>query len=97
MADFLNLLRSIFDGLLNLLNDSHIKSVLGSNLFHLLIAFFIGWMMFRIFVARDDYSPGRSLIGSFFSSVPNAVSVKHSKHDRQLQLNSPDSNEVDNV
>ena len=97
MADFLNLLKSIFDGLLNLLTDSHIQSVLGSNLFHLLIAFFIAWMMFRIFVSRDDYSPGHSLIGSFFSSVPRAVSVKQSKHERHLQLNSSDSKEVDNV
>ena len=84
MADFLNLLKNIFDGILKLLNDSHISAVLGSNLFHLLIAFFIAWMMFRIFVSRDDYSPGRSIMGSFFSSVPQAVSVKQSKHDRHL-------------
>ena len=97
MAEFLNLLKNIFDGILKLLNDSHISAVLGSNLFHLLIAFFIAWMMFRIFVSRDDYSPGRSIIGGLFASVPQAVSVKHSKHERQLQLNSSDSKEVDNV
>lgn len=97
MADFLNLLKNIFNGILNLLNDSHISAVLGSSLFHLLIAFFIGWMMFRIFVSRDDYSPGRSIMGGLFASVPRAVSVKHSKQERHLQLNSSDTNEVDNV
>lgn len=97
MADFLNLLKNIFDGILKLLNDSHISSVLGSNLFHLLIAFFIAWMMFRIFVSRDDYSPGRSIMGGLFSSVPQAVSVKRSKQERNLQLSSSDSKEVDNV
>lgn len=97
MADFLNLLKNIFDGILKLLNDSHIGAVLGSNLFHLLIAFFIAWMMFRIFVSRDDYSPGRSIMGGLFASVPQAVSVKRSKQERQLQFNSPDSKEVDNV
>ena len=97
MADFLNLLKNIFDGILNLLNDSHISSVLGSNLFHLLIAFFIAWMVFRIFVSRDDYSPGRSIMGGLFSSVPQAVSVKQSKQERHLQLSNSDSKEVDNV
>lgn len=97
MAEFLNLLKNIFDGILKLLNDSHISSVLGSNLFHLLIAFFIAWMMFRIFVSRDDYSPGRSIMGGLFASVPQAVSVKRPKQERHLQLNSSDSKEVDNV
>lgn len=97
MAEFLNLLKNIFDGILKLLNDSHISSVLGSNLFHLLIAFFIAWMMFRIFVSRDDYSPGRSIMGGLFASVPQAVSVKRTKQERQLQLSSSDSKEVDNV
>lgn len=97
MAEFLNVLKIIFDGILKLLNDSHISSVLGSNLFHLLIAFFISWMMFRIFVSRDDYSPGRSIMGSLFASVPQAVSVKRSKQERHLQLSNSDSKEVDNV
>lgn len=97
MAEFLNLLKNIFDGILKLLNDSHISAVLGSNLFHLLIAFFIAWMMFRIFVSRDDYSPGRSIMGGLFASVPQAVSVKRSKQEHQLQLSSSDSKEVDNV
>lgn len=97
MAEFLNLLKNIFDGILKLLNDSRISSVLGSNLFHLLIAFFIAWMMFRIFVSRDDYSPGRSIMGGLFASVPQAVSVKRSKQERHLQLSNSDSKEVDNV
>lgn len=85
VADFLNLLKSIFTGIYNLLINENIQNILGANLFQILVAFFIVWMTFRIFIARDDYSPGQSMFGRVLDMIPPAVSVRPAKNSREIQ------------